>query len=288
MDIDHLCGWIGRTHEAEDLVTPRLVDQFRATFLPHLFEAAVADVVAVPDGDAPPGLHWCLAPPAEPMAELAADGHAAKGAFLPPVPLPRRMWAGGAVETFAPLRLGDAVTRRSTVEDVTAKRGRTGPLVFVTVRHDVSTARGPALSERHDIVYREAPAPGAAPPPAPAAAEPRRADLAWSVEGSPVLLFRYSALTFNGHRIHYDMPYVTAVEGYAGLLVHGPIQATLCFNLAAELLGRVPRRYSFRNVAPLVAGPAFRIAGARDGEGAVRCWTEGADGAVRMEAEASA
>lgn len=279
MDIDHLRGWIGRTHEAEDLVTPRLVAQFGATFAP--------DVFAVPEGDAPVGLHWCLAPPAEPMAELAADGHAAKGGFLPPIPLPRRMWAGGAVETLAPLRLGDPVVRRSTVEDVLLKHGRSGPLVFVAVRHEVSTPRGLALRERHDIVYRDAPAPGAAPPPAPAPAEPRAADLAWAVEGSPVLLFRYSALTFNGHRIHYDLPYVTGVEGYAGLLVHGPIQATLCFNLAAALLGRVPRHYAFRNVMPLVAGPVFRVAGVRGADGAVRCWTEGADGRARMEAEAS-
>ncbi len=279
MDIDHLRGWIGRSHEAEDVVTPRLVAQFRATFLP--------DVFAVPDGDAPVGLHWCLAPPAEPMAELAADGHAAKGGFLPPIPLPRRMWAGGAVDTLTPLRLGDRVVRRSTVEDVSVKHGRTGPLVFVTVRHAVSSPRGPALSERHDIVYREAPAPGAAPPPMPPPAAPRAADRAWEVEGSPVLLFRYSALTFNGHRIHYDLPYVTRVEGYAGLLVHGPIQATLCFNLAAALLGHVPRHYAFRNVMPLVAGPAFRVAGRRKPDGTVACWTEGADGRVRMEAEAA-
>ncbi len=279
MDIDHLRGWIGRTHQAEDVVTPRLVAQFGATFLPQVF--------AVPEGEAPAGLHWCLAPPAEPMADLAADGHAAKGGFLPPIPLPRRMWAGGAVETVAPLRLGDAVTRRSTVEDVSMKRGRTGPLVFVAVRHEVSTPRGLALRERHDIVYREAPTPGAAAAPAATPAGPRASDLAWAVEGSPVLLFRYSALTFNGHRIHYDLPYVTAVEGYAGLLVHGPIQATLCFNLAAELLGRVPRRFAFRNTMPLVAGPAFRVAGRRAAEGGVACWTEGADGAVRMEAEAA-
>lgn len=277
LDLDGLRGWIGRTHEAEDLVTPRLVDQFRATFLPG--------VAPVGEGEAPLGLHWCLAPPAEPMTGLAPDGHAAKGGFLPPVPLPRRMWAGGAVDTLAPLRVGDTVMRRSVVDDVTAKRGRTGPLVFVTVRHEFSTPRGLAVRERHDIVYRDASAPVAA---APGPAEPRAADLAWAVEGSPVLLFRYSALTFNGHRIHYDLPYVTEVEGYAGLLVHGPIQATLCFNLAAVLLGRAPARYNFRNVAPLVAGPIFRAAGARRADGALALWTEGADGRARMEAEAGA
>ena len=214
IDIDHLRGWIGRTREVEDLVTPRLVAEYRATLAPHL--------APVPEGEAPLALHWCLAPETPPADTLGPDGHAAKGGFLPPVPLPRRMWAGGEVEILGPLRLGDRVARRETVSDVAVKEGRTGTLCFVTVRHEYLTERGPAIRERQDIVYREASRPGEALP-APRMA-PAEAEAAWSVEANPVLLFRYSAMTFNGHRFHYDHPYATGVEGYAGLVVHGPMQ----------------------------------------------------------------
>jgi 3-methylfumaryl-CoA hydratase len=280
VDIDHLKSWIGKSEEASDLIPPRLVASFEATFSPHL--------APYPQGEAPLALHWCLAPPMAPMAALGQDGHAAKGEFLPPVDLPRRMWAGGRVETIAPLRTGDAVTRRSTIGDVSYKQGRSGPLCFVAVHHEFVTPRGLALRERHDIVYREAARPGGEPikpgsetPPAPA--EPRPADLVWTVEASPVLLFRYSAITFNGHRIHYDHPYATGVEGYAGLVVHGPIQATLLMNIVAALSGGEPIRLDYRGLAPLIAGEAFQVKAKRLPDGAIAAWTEGADGRVRME-----
>lgn len=276
LDLDHLKSWIGRTMEAEDIVTPRLVAEYQATFTPQLAETAASA--------APLGLHWCLAPPIDPITDLGADGHGVKGGFLPPVPLPRRMWAGGEVENHAPLHVGDQVTRQSRVDDVAFKEGRSGPLCFVTVRHTFSTARGLAATERHDIVYREADKPGRVKP-EPAAAPPRHADLAWRVEASPVLLFRYSAMTFNGHRIHYDQPYVTGVEGYAGLVVHGPVQGTLCLNIAARLLGRTPRTFHFRNLAPLIAGGTFTVAGARRPDGGIACWTENAKGQICMEGE---
>ena len=209
--------------------------------------------------------------------------YAAKGEFLPPVALPRRMWAGGRIETLAPLRTGDEVTRHSTIGDVTWKDGRSGPLCFVAVDHELVTARGVALRERHNIVYREAAKPGAEPPSAPAPAEPRPADLAWTVEADPVLLFRYSAITFNSHRIHYDQPYVTGIEGYAGLVVHGPIQATLIMNIIATLSGGEPIRLDYRGLAPLIAGEAFQVKAKRLDDGAIAAWTEGADGRVRME-----
>ncbi|MCU4179705.1 MaoC family dehydratase N-terminal domain-containing protein [Bosea sp. BH3] len=278
MDIDHLRSWIGRTQEASDLVTPRLIESFTATFAPHLAPGAA--------GDAPLALHWCLAPPIAPMAALGQDGHPAKGDFLPPVPLPRRMWAGGSIETLAPLREGDLVTRRSRIGNVTAKDGRTGPLCFVAVEHEITTARGLNLRERHDIVYREASSQNAAPARAPAPAEPAPADLAWEVEASPVLLFRYSALTFNGHRIHYDLPYVTSEEGYAGLVVHGPIQATLMLNIAAVLSGRSTLKLDYRGLNPLIAGGSFTVKAQRQGDGTIRTWTEGSDGRVRMEGTA--
>ena len=280
IDIDHLKSWSGRSEEASDLVTPRLVQSFAATFSPHL--------APCPAGEAPLALHWCLAPPITPMDAIGEDGHAAKGGFLPPVPLPRRMWAGGMIETLAPLREGDLVTRRSEIGDITYKEGRSGPLCFVAVAHELRTARGIALRERHDIVYREAAKPDGAPArPAPAEpATPQPADLSWEIDASPVLLFRYSALTFNSHRIHYDAPYVTGVEGYDGLVVHGPIQATLMLNIIATLAGSSRIKLDYRGLAPLIAGAPFTVKARRQPDGSVKAWTEGADGRVRMEGTA--
>ena len=280
IDIDHLRSWIGRTEEATDLITPRLAASFEASFAPHL--------APCPAGNAPLALHWCLAPPTVPMSALGPDGHPAKGGFLPPVPLPRRMWAGGRIETMAPLRTGDSVTRRSTIGDITQKSGRNGPLCFVTVGHEIVTERGLALRERHDIVYREAAAAGAptgveVAQPASAPSEPDDADLVWEVETGPVLLFRYSAMSFNGHRIHYDLPYVTGTEGYAGLVVHGPIQATLMLNIIATLAPGEPIALDYRGVSPLIAGAPFLVKARRLPDGAIRAWTQGADGRVRME-----
>lgn len=275
IDIDALKRWIGKTEQASDLITPRLVQSFAATFAPHLAPHAASD--------APLALHWCLAPPISPMSAIGPDGHAAKGEFLPPVPLPRRMWAGGTIETLQALRVGEEVTRRSVIGDVSYKEGRTGPLCFVAVDHEIVTERGVALRERHNIVYREAAKPGSAAASPSAPAESRQADLTWEVEASPVLLFRYSAITFNSHRIHYDYPYVTAEEGYAGLVVHGPIQATLIINIIATLSGGEPIRLDYRGLAPLIAGEPFRVKAKRQADGSIAAWTEGADGAVRME-----
>lgn len=275
IDLDALKRWTGRTEEAADLVTPRLVRSFEATFAPHLAPYA--------EGEAPLALHWCLAPPIAAMSAIGADGHAAKGEFLPPVPLPRRMWAGGTIETVAPLRTGDEVTRRSVIGEISYKQGRTGPLCFVAVDHELVTPRGIALRERHNIVYREAAKPGAPASSAPAPQEPREADLVWKVASSPVFLFRYSAITFNSHRIHYDYPYVTGEEGYDGLVVHGPIQATLLLNIIATLSGGAPIKLAYRGVAPLIAGDDFLVKAKRLPDGGIAAWTEGSDGRVRME-----
>jgi len=276
-EMESLRGWIGRSSEAEDLVTPRLVGGFRATFAPYL----------APSGkdEAPLGLHWCLAPDAEPMAGLGPDGHAAKGSLLPPVSLPRRMWAGGELELHAPLRLGDKVLRRSTIADIAAKQGRSGPLCFVTLRNEFSTARGLALSERHDIVYRGAPDPGSTRAPAARSEQPQ-AERSWRVPASPVLLFRYSALTFNGHRIHYDEPYATGTEGYPGLVVHGPLQATLLLNLVATAGATMPFRFRYRALSALIGGSAFDIQ-ARRGQGSIEGWTQNAGGVTCMEGMAT-
>ncbi len=229
-DLDHLRQWIGRTTEASDIVTAQLVRGLRATLF--------IEIGTPKPGDAAPfTAHWCLAQPVFPMSELGPDGHPTRGGFLPPVPLPRRMWAGGELEFFEPLRVGDEMTRSSRISDVTMKSGSTGVLCFVSVEHRITTARGTALRERQDIVYRDISTGAQAPAPAkPAAAAPtaqhRETHLA-----DPVLLFRYSALTFNGHRIHYDRDYVTRVEGYPGLIFHGPMQAALQVEFAARLHG---------------------------------------------------
>ncbi len=267
--------WIGRQSRASDVVSERLARSYRAIFEPHL---------AATEGDAAPaGIHWCLCPAIAPMAELGPDGHPAKNLDLPPVPQPRRMWAGGTIETLDMLRVGDEVTRTTTIADITRKQGRTGELWFVGVDHEYSTARGIAIRERRDIVYREAAKPGAAVP-APEAAAQRPAAMSWTVATSPVFLFRYSAITFNGHRIHYDYPYATGVEGYDGLVVHGPIQATLLLNLAAAAGSRIPRRFQYRGLAPAFAGGDLLVC--RSAEDTDAYWIQGASGRVHMDARA--
>lgn len=250
-------AWIGRTREGRDLVTPRLMAEFRATFAPHLAPTG--------DGEAWPALHWCLAPETPAADSLGPDGHAAKGGFLPPVPLPRRMWAGGEIEILSPLREGDAVIRIETVKDVTFKEGRTGRLCFVTVEHAITGPRGLAIRERQDIVYREAAGAQSGGGAQAERDDPAAYSSVWSVPATPTLLFRYSAMTFNGHRFHYDHPYATQVEGYADLVVHGPIQVTLLLNLAASDLGHVPARFRYRGQSPMTANQTFSVCGRRQG-----------------------
>lgn len=276
IDLAHLQTWIGRTEEADDIVTPRLVAEFRATFEPNLAPVSMME--------APLMLQWCLTPPIAPMSQLTDEGHLRKGGFLPPVPLPRRMWAGGVVETLGALRIGDIVRRVSRVENVALKEGRTGRLCFVTVRHEYFAGAQVALKERHDIVYRDAPDP-AAPPPAMKRTE-LASELTWDVDPTEAMLFRYSALMFNAHRIHYDLRYVTEVEGYAGLVVHGPLQGSLLFNIASVLGGSAPKAFDYRGLSPLIAGDPFRVHAAQDGK-TVRCWTEDSTGATCMEGEAT-
>ena len=209
LNLDHLRQWIGRSTEATDIVTAQLVKGLRATLFQDIGEPKTGDA-------APWTTHWCLAQPVFPMSQLGPDGHPTRGGFLPPVPLPRRMWAGGEIEFLAPLRVGDEATRTSRIADVTVKTGSTGTL---------------AIRERQDIVYRDiggaAPAASANAPPPPPVAKHRESHVS-----DPVLLFRYSALTFNGHRIHYDRDYVTKVVGYPGLIFHGPLQAALIVEFA--------------------------------------------------------
>lgn len=270
--------WIGRQTRSEDVLTERLDSSFRAIFGPHL--------AASQSGLAPAGIHWCLSPAIAPMAELGGDGHPAKNRDMPPVPLPRRMWAGGTVETVAALHIGDRVTRVSTIADITRKEGRTGELWFVTVDHEYRTPRGLAIRDRQNIVYRQAAASGAPEKRETHGQEARPTSVSWTVPTSSVLLFRYSAISFNGHRIHYDEPYATGVEGYGGLVVHGPIQATLLLNLAASQMGSTPARFTYRGTAPAIAGSDLLVC--RGVGDPVKFWTQSPSGQVHMEASAEA
>jgi 3-methylfumaryl-CoA hydratase len=237
----------------------------------------------------PPLWHWLYFLPMHRQSEIGPDGHAKRGGFLPPVPLPRRMWAGSQFEFHAPIRVGDRVERTSTIDDVTAKEGRTGPLVFVKVRHEIrcNGAAEPALIEFHDIVYREAQgANDAAPAPQPAPADP-----AWQRRIVPddVLLFRYSALTFNGHRIHYDRRYVTEVEGYPGLVVHGPLIATLLLDLLRrERPDAEVASFRFKAVRPTFDLHAFHVNGRPQSDGrTVHLWAADHEGWLTMDATAT-
>ena len=266
--MDH-AAFIGRTETRRDVVSPHLLHGLAATL-----GVPVPDVL-------PPLWHWTLFQDWVAPDQVGPDGHPRRGGFLPPVhDLPRRMWAGGRVRFLQPLQRGDAVERTSTILDVTEKSGTMGRLVFVTVRHDIAGPSGPAISEEQDIVYRGAG--GAAAklgPSAPDAPPGPRA----TVLPDPVLLFRYSALTGNGHRIHYDMDYAREVEGYPGLVVHGPLQATW---LAGLLVPRPLAGFDFRGRRATFHGDPLRLEAWPDGNGA-RLRTLDSGGHICMEAEAT-
>ncbi len=278
VDLEHLREWIGRTETRAD----------HATSVPIAAMSALLDrddPEPGPGGAVPPLWHWTYFLPLARQSGIGPDGHPKRGGFLPPVPLPRRMWAGGRLEFHEPLRIGDDITRTSRILDVNGKSGRSGTLVFVTVRHEYATARGRALSEEHDIVYRENPRVDA-PVPKPQAA-PVDESFSREIVPDPVLLFRYSALTFNGHRIHYDRPYVTGVEGYPGLIVHGPLIATLLVDLVRRRLPQARiRRFSFRALRPLFDIHRFSVCGRHDGNGHVALWARDHEGWQAMEADA--
>jgi 3-methylfumaryl-CoA hydratase len=274
-------SWIGRTETVSDTVTATPCAALSAT----LDRPAERPAPGTPL----PGLwHWLYFLPLHRRSEIGPDGHARRGGFLPPVPLPRRMWAGSQLEFHEPLRIGDAITRTSTIADVTEKSGRSGRLVFVKVRHEIrrGEAANVALTEYHDIVYREAAKPtDVAPPPQPAPA-----GAAWERRWEPddVLLFRYSALTFNGHRIHYDRRYVTGVEGYPGLVVHGPLIATLLLDLLRwERPDARVARFEFRAVRPTFDINPFFVCGAPQADGKTfRLWAKDHEGWLTMDATA--
>ena len=280
-DLEQLRDWTGRSETRSDEITAA----------PQAALSATLDRDDPPPqrgSEVPPLWHWLYFTPVTRAREIGPDGHAKRGGFLPPVPLPRRMWAGGRLSFTDPLRVGDTATRTSCIADVSVKQGRSGSLVFVCVQHVIETTRGSALTEEHDIVYRDPPQPGA--PVAQPQAAPTDESFARTIVPDPVLLFRYSALTFNGHRIHYDRTYVTEVEGYPGLIVHGPLIATLLVDLLRREmpLARV-QRFSFRAVRPLFDIHRFEVCGREERADTGRrfaLWARDHEGWLAMQATA--
>jgi 3-methylfumaryl-CoA hydratase len=278
MDLNTLKDWVGREQAQQDLITAAPLSGLSATLDRD-------DPLPAAGTPVPPLWHWLYFLPQAPAHQIGPDGHPRRGGFLPPVALPRRMWAGSRLDFVQPLRVGERATRRSRILSVDAKQGRSGTLVFVTVRHDYSGDQGLALTEEHDIVYRDLPQRGAAVP----APQPAPADAAFSrdIVPDPVLLFRYSALTFNGHRIHYDRSYVTEVEGYPGLIVHGPLIATLLLDLLRrEQPHAKVRRFASKAVRPIFDIHRFSVCGRPEGANAVLLWARDHEGALAMQARA--
>ena len=276
--------WIGRTEQRRDRIDPAAVSRWLATF----------DRAAPADSTVPQAYHWCLGLPDAPSAALGEDGHPRRddtaASFLPPVPLPRRMWASSKVEFIAPLLVGEAVTRTSKVAAITEKSGGSGQLVFVDIAHETSSERRLAVREVQSLVYRDAAAPGtpAAPPPlGEGEFDPGEWPVHRVVTPTEPLLLRYSALTFNSHRIHYDLPYAKGAENYRGLVVHGPLTASLLLDLASRELGdNALKTFTFRGLSPAICGEALHLV-MRSNDGGWDLGAFAADGRQVMSASAS-
>lgn len=273
MDIRQLQPWLGRTTISEDslcLAQARLL----AATLDQPPEALL------PGTPLPELWHWIYFREGLRPGQLGPDGHAARGGFLPPVPLPNRMWAGGRLEFHAPLLIGETLRKRSTIASINAKSGRSGKLVFVTIRHEILRGDTCLLKEEQDLVYREGmPAGGDAPRPTHAA------DTTQVISPDSTLLFRYSALTFNGHRIHYDQDYCRQVEGYGNLVVHGPLNATLMARLAAAATGRPLTSFAYRGLQPVILGSDYSV-NARRTDAGMETWIALTDGTLAMVGQA--
>lgn len=276
IDIAYLQEWVGKQESQEDDIT-----LFQARAL-----AAALDNQTLPNkGDELPAFwEWMYFLPTPAASATGADGHPAKGGFLPPVPLPRRMWAAGSVERFKPLIIGEPATRTSTIESVELKEGSTGTLVFVNVKHDISQNDELCISQIQNIVYREAPTERAALPPGKPA--PDNADASKQIQADPVLLYRFSALTYNGHRIHYDRDYAVNEELYPALVVHGPLLVTLLLELQRHELSDVSiKKFKFRAMRPTFDVNPFTVSLKRDGD-ALSLWSADHDGFTCMSINA--
>lgn len=278
MDQQNLSAWIGREEIHTGHLGPELAAMLHAT-LGHPGRCAPEA------GDAlPPLWHWCAFPPTAGMSELGADGHPRLGGFLPPVRLDRRMWAGGALTFHAPLHVGEPLVRRSSIRSVTEKDGAAGPMVLVTLYHEIISSDGLAVSEQQDIVYLQIPDRFVPPRKLPA---PEEVDLDECVPITEMLLFRYSAVTFNAHRIHYDLPYAKGVEHYPGLVVHGPLQASLLIQAATRHHGNAPLSFRFRGIHPMFHFEDLRLLGVEEGPDTLALCTASPAGHQGLQAAAT-
>lgn len=275
IDLEYLRQWLGKTQVDNDVASSR--------------QARLMAVTLDMDPDAfvsgtplPPLWHWIYFLSGSRPKDLGPDGHAARGLFLPPVPLPNRMWAGGRVSFKRALPLDASIEKRSTVLDIKHKQGRTGDLVFVTVQHAIFVDGELAIEEQHDIVYKGREQGKSAPPTPPSG----KADCVLEFTPTSTTLFRYSALTFNGHRIHYDLDYCRNVENYKNLVIHGPLNATLLAGLAHKLFGKdALRSFDYRGLQPTILGQTLTLNAKRSDSG-LDLWAALSDGSASMVAQA--
>lgn len=271
----NLQDWVGKTEEMVDCVYPTPVKALARTFDYKSFEA-------IEGGLLPELWHWLYFLPMAAMSEIGADGHPERGGFLPPVALERRMWASSRLKFCQDLVIGEKIVKTSEIIKIAEKEGKAGKMVFVTVRHWVKSERGIVVEEEQDIVYLPMPKSfiQSAPNPVPA-------DLKWKerYSVSPVLLFRFSALTFNGHKIHYDLKYATGVEKYPGLVVHGPLQALLLLESAKKHNpGKKVAGYEFKAIRPVFDFDEIHLCGRLLSDGSNDLFTANADNNIGMQA----
>ena len=277
VDIDHLRKWIGKIDNVTDYVTPIVEQRYRATLN--------MDIGNPKDGDpVTSGLHWMLGWNLVKNDELGVDSHPALGEFLPPVPLPRRMWAGSEIKVLKPIRVGDKVIKQSTVVDIQVKEGRTGLLCFVTAEYNFLVNDEVTINEKHNIVYRDISKSGGGS--GYSKDIPEKADLSEKIFMHPTILFRYSAIGFVGHRIHYDHPYTVNEENYPGLIVHGPLQATYLLRAAEKLMGKPVKSFTHKVMAPVFANSEYIVGVDKMDDGSVSCWGATKEFGVTMRAEA--
>ncbi len=277
VDIDHLRKWIGKIDNVTDYVTPIVEQRYRATLN--------MDIGNPKDGDpVTSGLHWMLGWNLVKNDELGVDSHPALGEFLPPVPLPRRMWAGSEIKVLKPIRVGDKVIKQSTVADIQVKEGRTGILCFVTAEYNFLVNDEVTINEKHNIVYRDISKSGGGS--GYSKDIPEKADLSEKIFMHPTILFRYSAIGFVGHRIHYDHPYTVNEENYPGLIVHGPLQATYLLRAAEKLMGKPVKLFTHKVMAPVFADSEYMVGVDKMDDGSVSCWGATKEFGVTMRAEA--
>ena len=277
VDIDHLRKWIGKIDNVTDYVTPIVEQRYRATLN--------MDIGNPKDGEpVTSGLHWMLGWNLVKNDELGVDSHPALGEFLPPVPLPRRMWAGSEIKVLKPIRVGDKVIKQSTVADIQVKEGRTGLLCFVTAEYNFLVNDEVTINEKHNIVYRDISKSGGGS--GYSKVIPEKADLSEKIFMHPTILFRYSAIGFVGHRIHYDHPYTVNEENYPGLIVHGPLQATYLLRAAEKLMGKPVKSFTHKVMAPVFADSEYMVGVDKMDDGSVSCWGATKEFGVTMRAEA--